>query len=217
MNSVFFRNDDLGWVFPKFDRLLALFRKHQTKLCAAAIPMSCLEQLPDGAYREFGDTLEVHSHGLTHLDFEGSGKRAEFGPARRVESAAQDFLRAFEITHQVFGELAAPVFTPPWNRIDERLLPALRQSGFRALSVDGSPRFGSKVIRELNVQIDLHTSKSDPPSIAEIIRKIESATAPVGIMLHHKYMAEDSFAELERLLQSLKDRGIKSLFMRELM
>jgi len=216
MKTVFFRNDDLGWMPPQFLRLAELFRSQDAKLCAAAIPMSCLETYKPSPFRDYSKNLEVHVHGFTHLDFEGSGKKAEFGAARGANAASSDLVRGFEIISDLFPDCFSPVFTPPWNRIDPKLIPVLKDSGYRAISTDGPARFAGSGLQELNVTVDLHTNKKGRPSIDQILEYVESSSNPVGIMLHHKVMTDADFIELDELLKRLRQRDIRTSFMREL-
>lgn len=217
MKKVFFRNDDLGWMPPQFLRLVETFRARNAKLCAAAIPMSCLESYKPGSLREHRAHLEIHVHGFTHLDFEGAGKKAEFGAARAAEAAGPDLARGFEIIQSLFPDLFTPVFTPPWNRIDPKLIPLLRDCGYRAISTDGPRRFTGSGLQELNVTVDLHTNKKGRPSLSQILQTIETASEPVGIMLHHKVMGDEDFTELDQLLRTLHERQVQTVFFRELL
>lgn len=214
---VFFRNDDLGWAHPQLIRLARMFERHHTKISMAAIPMPCLDQFPQNPLSEFKSNIKVLVHGLTHLDFAGSGKKNEFGETRDVLAVQKDILRGREIIESLFTDQFVPIFTPPWNRIAEKHLPALREAGFKALSVDGPVRFPNSGLTEINVTVDLHTNRKEKLGLVEVKKIMSEATAPVGIVVHHKHMDDNQFVELENILDWLNQMDHLSLFMDELL
>lgn len=215
--TVFFRNDDLGWMQPEFNRLAELFLDKNMKFTAAAIPMSCLEIFKPGSFKKFESVLDIHTHGFTHLDFQGAGKKSEFGSARKKSAVESDLNRSVKIMSEVFGSMASPIFTPPWNRFEKEYIPFLINAGYRAISTDGEPRFIGQDILELNVQIDLHTDKKNTHTFLSIMDYIKKSSSPVGIMLHHKYMMDKDFTFLTNLLDLLNEESVRVVFMRELL
>ena len=129
----------------------------------------------------------------------------------------KDILRGREIIETLFADQFMPIFTPPWNRIDEKHLPALREAGFKALSVDGPVRFAGSGLTEINVTVDLHTNRKEKLGLAQVKEILGQATEPVGIVVHHKHMNDDQFVELENILDWLNQMDHKSLFMDELL
>lgn len=214
--TLFFRADDAGWGHERFERLAALFAGRGQRLNAAAIPLACLQSRPPLPPRAL-EAVEFHSHGWAHLDHESAGKKCEFGPARAPETVARELEQSRAACAELFGERYFPAFVPPWNRIDERFVSLLPAAGFRALSRDGAARAGMPGLVELNVRVDLHTSRAPAPASPEAVLEAVSAfPGPAGIMLHHARMGDADFAFLDALLRLLPRRGARSAFFSEL-
>lgn len=221
-NKIFFRIDDLGWQEVKFIPVLELFARLGHKLNAEAIPLAVLESIPPGKYQKFKSSLEVHCHGFSHLDHQNAGKKSEFGSQRKAEGVLRDLRRGQEILRTIFGEMYFPIFTPPWNRIDENFAGLLAEAEFRGISRDGDQKFSTKTPRhfkELNISLDLHTRKNgERYSKEEFFADLErNKTSPLGIMLHHKPMVDGDLELLEEILTELNERKISSHFMSELL
>lgn len=217
---LFFRNDDLGWMPQQFEKLLSLFRKHELILCAAAIPLYSKDSYKKGAFASDSKVLEVHSHGYSHLDHQNHGKKAEFGSSRSLESVRGELLRSREITQELFGDLYFEAFTPPWNRIDESFYELLPEVGFKILSRDGDKTAQVSGLKNLNIDVDVHTSKKGklqtPESIWSEVQKIWEQKNICGVMLHHKHMDDQDFAVLDLFLQQVKEQHIPVLSYREM-
>ncbi len=218
--QLFFRNDDLGWNKPEFDRLLNLFIQTNQKLNAAAIPSVCAEAYSESFFDNAKDYLQVHAHGYAHLDYETQGKKCEFGLSRNIESVQEDLKRSFQITSKHFSKIFYPAFTPPWNRMAMEYIPLLKEVGFKALSRDGHSKIKDSGLEEINVNIDLHTQKKPikytVSSLWEEVQKQAKIDPQVGIMLHHKHMTESDFEFLKDFLEFLNQNTIKTYFYSEL-
>lgn len=218
--TLFFRNDDLGWMPQQFERLMGLFRKHQLVLCTAAIPLYCTDSYQKGAFAKDRGLLEIHSHGFSHLDHQNQGKKAEFGDQRDVDSVRQELQKSLTLTKDLFGDLYFEAFTPPWNRIEDRFIPILKEAGFKVLSRDGDKMADVPGLLELNIHVDVHTSKKGKLSTSQKIwEQTESqwAKSPIcGIMLHHKHMEERDYETLDLFLAEVKERRIPVLSYRDL-
>jgi len=69
---------------------------------------------------------------------------------------ANEIAAGWRTVHERFGARARPVFVPPWNRLDDRLLPSLRAAGFSGLSARGPralPRVTGITVRDVSVDI----------------------------------------------------------------
>lgn len=211
--TIFFRNDDLGWMPQQFDKMLSIFRKHQLPLCAAAIPLYCQDTYKANHFSSDKDILEVHTHGYSHLDHQSSGKKAEFGAERTVEGVTYDLKKAYAITKSLFPEQFYPAFTPPWNRIEGQFIKLLSGAGFKVLSRDPGKLANVDSIIDLNIDIDIHTSKkgkiTDPLKIISAIEQTWSEKDICGVMLHHKHMEDNDFLVLDLLLAEINKRQFK--------
>lgn len=220
MPRLFFRNDDLGWDLAKFARLLDLFARAGHKLNAAAIPLICLEVYDRMTFSTYQHVLEVHAHGLAHLDHEASGKKNEFGPARDCQAVKRDLRQAYELTETTFSGLFFPAFTPPWNRMEMEYMQLLPESGFKLLSRDGDKTAAIAGLTEINIDIDLHTAKVERAWSVELlleeINTIGHQQETVGIMLHHKHMRDADYVFLQAFLERLTRERIATYFFSEL-
>jgi len=218
--DLFFRADDIGWDYERFERLAGLFVSHGLKLNAAAIPLVVLQSRAKLDLDRFEGFLEMHGHGLAHLDYESSGKKSEFGDSRSDDDVRHDLERSYEAMRRLFGTLFFPAFVPPWNRLADRFLPRLPEAGYVMLSRDGRERAQTAGLVERNVGVDLHTSRKPPPPTPEAlwdeVQRLEAAGAPaVGVMLHHARMDEAAFSFLEGFMRLLNERGTSSVFLSE--
>ncbi|MDG0816282.1 DUF2334 domain-containing protein [Bdellovibrio svalbardensis] len=213
--SLFFRNDDLGWMPQQFERLMNLFRKHEIVLCTAAIPLYCHDSYKKGAFSQDKGLLEIHSHGYSHLDHQTQGKKAEFGSQRTLEGVSHDLQKSLQITRDLFPDLYFEAFTPPWNRIDDDFIPVLKESGFKVLSRDGDKAAQVPGLLEINIHVDVHTSKkgkiTSPQGIWQQVESQWQNSALCGVMLHHKHMEDTDFETLDLFLMEVKSKGIPVL------
>lgn len=105
----------------------------QVPLALATIPDGVDESLRE-ALRSRHDTV-VWQHGLSHRSHAPEGeKKAEFGPHRPLETMLADIAAGQALLQARLGDRLRPVFVPPWNRIDPRLVEVLPKTGVRALS-----------------------------------------------------------------------------------
>lgn len=220
MKKLFFRNDDVGWNLKDFDRLLSLFVTNHHKLNGAAIPSASLDSYPVGIFSEFKKNLQIHTHGFAHLDHQSEGKKAEFGSARSLDSVKKELQQAYANTQHIFGDLFFPAFTPPWNRIEDSWISLIHECGFRILSRDGDRKNSIAGLGDLNVHIDLHTSRKPvaytPETLLQEVLSLQTPYNHVGIMIHHKHMAEADFVFIDQFLQLLTAKEIPTYFFSEL-
>lgn len=218
--KLFFRNDDVGWNVQEFERLLQVFAKNGQKINAAAIPSACADTYKKKSFHEYKNTVQFHTHGYAHLDHQSEGKKAEFGSARSHTSVKKELRDSFLLSQDLFGELFFPGFTPPWNRMDESLLHLLPEAGFRILSRDGGQKSLVSGIKDLNIQIDLHTSKHPRAHTVQSLFDDSMAIAKtegiVGIMIHHKHMEDFDFIFIDQFLKKLTEKKVETALFSEL-
>jgi hypothetical protein len=100
------------------------------------------------------------------------------------------------------------VFTPPWNRCDQKALDALEKLGYAAVSRSrGSRPPSSKKLPNFDVNVDLHTRKEKTPAAGwqNLFDELQQAIAAgqCGVMIHHQRMNEAAFEFLEIFLNTL--------------
>ncbi len=148
----------------------------------------------------------VDQHGYAHVNHEPAGRKCEFGPSRPYEAQAADITRGAGILADAFGDLVAPVFTPPWNRCTAVTGDVLAAAGFAVLSRDNTatPLPGAP-IAEVPITVDWFGSRKGsrwtPYELADRLAAAVRTGGPVGIMLHHAVTDDDDeFAAIGALL-----------------
>ena len=207
------RDDDLVQDSPALRRLAALSRRHQAAVLMAVIPAQAEAGLASCATDAGLSTLVFCQHGWDHVNHEAPGQPpSEFGPGRDLAAAEADLARGAARLRQLCGARFLPVMVPPWNRLRAPLaarLPALGLSGLSQYLFQ--PR-GDGVAGL--VRIDTHLDIVDwrngggVREPAELIERLVALLAlrrggpwsePLGILSHHRVMAEGSWRFLEQL------------------
>ena len=216
--TVFFRADDIAIPSIKQNQLLALFAGHDAPLGAAIVPAwfnagrwQTLCRQIDGKHHLFA----WHQHGWNHQNHELNGKKQEFGPGAKFVQKRQNILRGRDKLASLLGNHFLPVFTPPWNRIDQDTMHILKDLGFQAISRYQNAKIPSLAdLPDFPVNVDLHTRKETDASAGwmALLEELDRAfaTGLAGIMIHHQRMNDAAFSFLETLLVSLHNRpGIR--------
>lgn len=233
--DVFFRDDDGGWDDAALLRLVDQFASAGVPLDLAIIPSAVSPALAGEVRGRAGRGLGVHQHGWTHTNHEGSGRKCEFGPSRTAVQQRADVREGHHRLGLLFGDVADPIFTPPWNRCEPATVDALKVLGFRALSrsVGAKALPCPAALQELPVAVDWQKWRSgDGPDRDAIAREVAAAICTnrpandagdegggaVGIMLHHAPMTDADFRALRELLHVLgTHQYVRCRAMRELL
>jgi hypothetical protein len=210
--AFWWRDDDLVADSPALRRLAALSQRHAAPVLVAAIPAQADADLARAT--EAGmPTLVFCQHGWAHANHAPPGQpNSEFGAAREPAAALADLARGSARMRALFGQRFLPVMVPPWNRLAPALAPRLPELGLHGLS-----QYLSEPALEVDglVRVDTHLDildwrtgggVSDPCALVERLvtvlrmRRSGQLREPVGILSHHRVMAEGSWRFLERLL-----------------
>ena len=208
--AVFFRADDVGVPGENCRRMLELFREHKVPLHLAVTPAWLTPARWDTLRGWAGndDLWCWHQHGWRHQNHQLSGKKGEFGADRTEDALRADLRKGRDKLRATLGDPFAPVFTPPWNRIDRRVGPMLLELGFKAVSRSAGE--DKKVplpegLPDYPVNVDLHTRTEPDPvqGLDRLVREFADAarSGRIGIMLHHQRMNGAAFAFLEQCLR----------------
>lgn len=205
---VFFRADDIGVPSTNFTQLIECFQTHKLPLCLATVPTWLTVKRVDELHRLTGKNNEQwywHQHGRLHRNFEQTGKKQEFGPARPRQEIYASLSQGQKRLKQLLDTDFHPVFTPPWNRCSGDTLQALTELGFRAVSRSRGARPTPPAhLPDYQVNVDLHTRKESDPrlSVDNFLTELEQGLASglCGIMIHHQRMNRAAFELLDLLL-----------------
>lgn len=213
--ELFFRADDIGVPSRLFQNLITRFQHHQLPLCLAVVP----SWLTPRRYTElraitgYDDRLWCwHQHGRLHHNFEPTGKKQEFGPARHYDTLRDQLRLGRDRLRSILGDALSPFFTPPWNRCSRETALALRELRFKAISRSlGSRPDVSDILPDLQVNVDLHTRKEAAAdlSLRALLAELENSLASgrCGIMIHHQRMNSHAFHLLDLLMAHLAGRA----------
>ena len=202
---LFFRDDDVGPSDQRLYRLLDLFGVYQVPIDLAAIPdtlEAAVARLLLGLHEDQPSLLGIHQHGFRHSNHARSGRKCEFGPDRGYQQQASDITAGQQRLQEALGSAIDPIFTPPWNRCTQMTADALKHNGFAMLSRNvGAETLMLDPLQNLDVSVDW--CKTPRPEPASLLRAIDASAAnqqPLGVMLHHAVMHEESFDTLEQVL-----------------
>jgi peptidoglycan/xylan/chitin deacetylase (PgdA/CDA1 family) len=206
--TVFFRDDDAGRRDDRLLALLDLLARHAVPVEVAAIPLALGRRVAAELCARAEATpglVGVHQHGYAHANHEPAGRRCEFGPARSRAAQRRDLEAGASRLADVVGPLAAPIFTPPWNRCTAVTGICLVELGFECLSRESrAPRLEVAGLVELPVSVDWfahrHGVRLTRPELGELLAGRIRAGDAVGVMLHHAPMEADDFRALDRLV-----------------
>ena len=143
------RDDDAIEVTLELEQLSELAENVSVPVHLAVIPRDASAQL--GEHIAASQSLIPVVHGWGHINHQAQAsansgqetprirpsanmKSAEFGASRSLADKEADILRAFEKIHDLAGNKMAPMFVPPWNRIDPAIFPSLVRVGYTAIS-----------------------------------------------------------------------------------
>jgi hypothetical protein len=208
---IFFRDDDVAAPGKQFMQLSELFFQRHVPLNLAIVPawLTRLRWQSIMPLKQSASDLWCwHQHGWRHENHEIGRKKQEFGPSRSDASIEHDILQGRRRLERISGESFFPVFTPPWNRCDQRTLRLLKKCGFVAVSRSQNPnRSMLKGLPDFCVNVDLHTrkEKSSFSGWSKLFEELGAAISSgrCGIMIHHNRMNAAAFEFLEILLEML--------------
>ncbi|MDM5178269.1 polysaccharide deacetylase family protein [Massilia sp. DJPM01] len=211
--AFWWRDDDLVDDSAALRRLAALSQRHQAPVLMAVIPAqadAALAQVTADAM----PTLVYCQHGWDHVNHEAPGQpSSEFGPGRDPQAAEADLMQGAGRLRALFGERFLAVMVPPWNTLAPALAARLPALGLHGLSQYLFQPRGTAV--DGLVRVDTHLDIVDwsagagvrePGALVERLvsilqlRRAGQLGEPLGILTHHRVMADGSWRFLEQLL-----------------
>ncbi|MEO9466047.1 polysaccharide deacetylase family protein [Sulfitobacter pontiacus] len=225
---IWWRDDDAIAPTPALDRLAALAEDLTLPVHIAVIPKHAEPAL--AAYSKDRPLIRPLVHGWQHISHApAAAKKAEFGHPR--PDAAHELAQALNRMQQLFGDELLSIFVPPWNRLDDGLLPVLADAGYVGVStyLPRNNRIAAPGLVQINTHIDpifWRGSRSlVPPDtlIAHITKLLQDRRKgltdpqePLGFLTHHLVHDEDIWGFTHACLARLLDGGAVPSQMTEL-
>ena len=216
---IWWRDDDAIAPTPALDRLAALAEDLSLPVHIAVIPKHAEPAL--AAYSRDRLLIRPLVHGWQHISHAPDGaKKAEFGHPR--PDAAHELAQALNRMQELFGDDLLPIFVPPWNRLDDGLLPVLADAGYVGVStyLPRDNRIAAPGLVQINTHIDpifwRGTRSLVPPDtlIADITKQLQDRRKgltdpqePLGFLTHHLVHDEDIWGFTHACLARLLDGG----------
>jgi hypothetical protein len=223
--TFFFRADDIAVPGDRFTLLLELFSQYRVPLCLAVVP-AWLTKPRWLALRAAGQHSACnwcwHQHGWRHINHEIKGKKQEFGPRRDQADLEHDIKCGRQRLENLMGKSFYPVFTPPWNRCNQKTLDVLKSLGYVAVSrSQGSSSPSSNELSSFDVNVDLHTRREKTPAAGweNLFNELQQgiASGQCGIMIHHQRMNQTAFDFLDILLKALcRCKNLKAVHFKDM-
>lgn len=206
------RDDDAVAETSSLERLLTTQRRFSLPLAIAVVPAKLETSLEPRLRQEQG--LSILVHGYSHANHAAAGiKKAEFGPHRSPDILVSEARSGLNLLSSVFARtILVPVFVPPWNRIDETLIPRLPEIGYAGLSTFGN-RPQSPLI-QVNTHLDPIAWHQGGSLVAPdvLINKLSElilqrvrgeSDEPIGILTHHLVQNDIVWGFCENLFEYL--------------
>lgn len=211
------RDDDAVSDTPDLQNLCKLTGTYNMPLCLAVIPARADASLADRVAQNPHVVPAVH--GWRHENHApAQEKKAEFGAHRPLDHTAGEAARGLHLLSTLFEDRAAPIFVPPWNRMDDDLFPHLAEIGYTMVSKFG-PRASATVAEGLscvNTHIDPIDWRGTRSLVAEdtlldlVVSNLHARRAgtidarePLGLLTHHLVHDTAIWTFCERLVDTL--------------
>ena len=214
---IWWRDDDAIAPTPALDRLAALAEDLSLPVHIAVIPKHAEPAL--AAYSKDRPLIRPLVHGWQHISHAPDGaKKVEFGHPR--PDAAHEVAQALNRMQQLFGDDLLPIFVPPWNRLDDGLLPVLADAGYVGVStyLPRNNRIAAPGLVQINTHIDPIDWKHGRGLVPEehlLTRLVDTLIArrtgqqdnaePLGLLTHHLVHSAEVWEFCETLLRRLLD------------
>ncbi len=220
---LWWRDDDAARASDGLSLLLELRAASDLPLSLAVVP----GLMEDSLEKALGDRqgLSLLQHGYRHENHATPGmKKIELGGTRSTEEILAALEAGKNIGEAVFGRGWLPVLVPPWNRIEDRIVPHLTALGFQGLSIHGRRRDAFMGLTVINSHLDILQWKPAAHFLGEAALLTQLTTAlrtrrledtpgseePCGILTHHQAHDPESWRFLKSLFSHLKQHEVVS-------
>ncbi len=214
--TLWWRDDDAVRATPELERALALSSATDTPIALAVIPRDADDGLAERLTT--APTATALQHGFAHANHAATDERQnEYGPERpiavRVAELADGRRRLARFPRTL------PVLVAPWNRIDDRLIPALPEAGLVGLSTLGVRPAADAApgVRQVNVHVDIMNWQTRRfAGLAAVLDQLVAnlrgrregavdADEATGVMTHHGFHDEDAWTFIAELIGRTRD------------
>ncbi|HEY5599016.1 MAG TPA: polysaccharide deacetylase family protein [Kiloniellales bacterium] len=217
--TFWWRDDDAVEPTPALEQLLDLAMRHAAPLTLAVIPGRASLALAARIIAA-GDSAVPVQHGFAHRNHAPTpAKKAELGADRSPSIVCEELARGQVRMAALFGARVEAALVPPWNRIDDGLIPALAGLGFRALSTldPRSAAMAAPGLAQVNCHLDFMRWSAPrgfagtDAALGRLLKHLQDrrsgaadAAEPSGILSHHAAQDAGAWAFLDRLLAVLR-------------
>lgn len=189
------RDDDAVEPTNQLEQLVDMTAQFDVPLTIAVIPDCATKAL--ATYVAKHPNVSVALHGYSHTNHAPSDqKKCELGLHRNKQVVLDELAHGRIKLEQMFNEHFINMLVPPWNRIDEQLVPELSALGLTSLSTFGWDNFSANAkLAQYNTHVDIIDWKGTRGGrpLDELIEELANslkearsrAGAPVGILSHH--------------------------------
>lgn len=153
--TFWWRDDDATKPTPSLKELIGMANKHVVPLFLAVIPSPAQSSLQRLLMNQ--PFVSVLQHGFSHHNYSPRGKPlSELAGQRPVNQMIKDIKKGQSKLRSMFPGTQLDVLVPPWGRISEELISALRPAGFTGLSMGGDTLSKSVPgLRRVDVHVDI--------------------------------------------------------------
>lgn len=201
------RDDDAVVPTAALERLINITAEASVPLTLAVIPLDTGAALATALAQ--ADHVCVAVHGWSHQNHaDASEKKRELGLHRPKTVVLDELARGFDKLAGLYGERFNTMLVPPWNRIDDELLPHLGALGYRSVSVFGAEK--TAPVRQINTHVDLidwhgnRGGRDENSLVADIVsrlRVMRETGGHMGFLTHHLVHDQAAWRFLKDLLE----------------
>ncbi|MCO6187650.1 polysaccharide deacetylase family protein [Rhizobium sp. L1K21] len=216
---IWWRDDDAIEPSAALDRLLGLAQRFRFPICVAVIPGLVTPEL--GVCLDATQGVCVATHGYMHTDHSAKEQKktelTENLPSRSVETVLTELETARQRMRQLFGDAAADLLVPPWNRMSDAVAAALPQAGFKVVSGFAERRF-NPAVAQMDCHLDLMEWRpvKKGKALAAILVELEAQLRfaretgrdHIGILSHHLVHDETAWETCEALMQFICENTV---------
>ena len=205
------RDDDAVTLTLQLEALLRL--AGDLPLGLAVIPALAEARLADAL--RGNQHVAVLQHGWQHANRASGGKKSEYPEGRSAGDVAAELGAGRSRLEALFGERAAAILVPPWNRFASAFLPLLTENGIAGISAMAGP--SGMALPSGLVAIDVHVDLvawrenrgfiGEAAALGRLVHQLQASRlgaaevqGPIGILTHHLIMDAPTAAFLERLI-----------------